>query len=64
MSWDDRIKMMKELPQTYTIKYDIRDDQLLAVLVEVGDKEEYISKYELDMMIAEYVWKNGTVKKA
>ena len=47
----------------YQIKYDIREDQLLAILVEVGDKEEYISKYELDMMIAEYVRQNGTVHK-
>lgn len=50
--------MRNELPQTYTIKYDIRDDHLVAILVEVGDKEEYISKYELDMMIAEYVRAN------
>lgn len=43
----------------YDIKYDIRDDQLIAILVTVGNKEEYISNYELNMLIAEYVHNHG-----
>lgn len=45
----------------YDIKYDIRDDQLIAILVTVGNKEEYLPKYELNMLIAEYVHNHGKV---
>lgn len=47
--------------EKYHIKYDIRDDQLIAILVTVGNKEEYISNYELNMLIAEYVHNHGKV---
>jgi len=45
----------------YDITYQIHDDELMSVLVRVWKKEEYIPKYELNMLIAEYVHNNGKV---
>jgi len=49
--------MRQELPKEYRIEYHIRQENLVSVVVTCGDKEEYIPRYELEMLLAEYVWK-------
>ena len=46
--------------QNYKIDYQIHDDQLISAVVEVNWKEEhYLSKQEIDMLLAEWVHNNG-----
>ena len=49
--------MREELPKEYMIDYHIQNDNLVSVVVTCGDKEDYIPRYELEMLLAEYVWK-------
>ena len=45
--------------QNYKIDYQIHDDQLISAVVEVNWKEEhYLSKQEIDMLLAEWVHNN------
>lgn len=49
--------MREELPKEFMIDYQIKDDNLVSVVVTCGDKEDYIPRYELEMLLAEYVRK-------
>ena len=43
----------------YNIQYQIHEDQLISAVVQVDNREEhYLGKYEIDMLIAEWVHNN------